>query len=58
MKVGELLRLWRNVKNIGIRDMAAEIGVSAATLSRLERGENVDGKTLIKLIAWIFEVTP
>ena len=53
MKLGELIRLWRNVERIGIRDLAKEIGVSHATLSRIERGENMDGRSLAKIIHWL-----
>ncbi len=53
--IGEIIRLWRNIHNIGIRDLAKEIGISAATLSRLERHYEVDQKTMLKLINWLFK---
>ncbi len=53
MRLGELIRLWRNVEGIGIRDLAKEIGTSPATLSRIERGEEMDGKTLVALLRWL-----
>ena len=52
--IGELIRLYRSVENINIRDMGSELGISAATLSRLERGYEVDQKTMLKLINWLF----
>jgi transcriptional regulator with XRE-family HTH domain len=55
MRVGELLRLYRNIENIGIRDMAAELGVSHGTLSRVERGEDMSGATLSKILRWLTE---
>jgi transcriptional regulator with XRE-family HTH domain len=55
MRIGELIRLYRNVEGFGVRDMAAEIGVSAATLSRVERGEMMNGRTLARVTSWLFE---
>lgn len=53
--IGELIRLWRNVENIGVRDLGKEIGVSAATISRIESSKSVDCRTMLKLIFWLFE---
>ena len=53
MRAGELIRLYRNVENIGIRDFAAELGTSSATLSRVERGEAMSGETLAKILRWM-----
>jgi transcriptional regulator with XRE-family HTH domain len=53
MKVGKLLRLYRNIEDIGIRDFAANLGIAAATLSRVERGLPMTGKTLAKIIHWL-----
>lgn len=36
-----------------MRSAAKDMGTSAATLSRIERGENCDGKTLAKIIKWL-----
>lgn len=55
MRLGEILRLWRRVSNITIRDLAAEIGVPYPTLSRIERGKEMDGTTLAKILAWLME---
>lgn len=53
MKIGEILVQYRNIEGYNIRDFAAELEVSAATLSRIERGENMDGRTLAKIIKWL-----
>ena len=53
--LGELIRLWRNVENVNVRDLAATLGISAATLSRLERGYEVDQSTMLKVINWLFK---
>lgn len=54
MKLGEVIRKWRKMSDVGIREAAKEIGVSHGTLSRIERGEVMDGKTLVKILAWLF----
>lgn len=38
---------------MGIRECARDIGVSAATLSRLERGYNYDVKTMKLIFEWL-----
>ncbi len=53
MRLGKLLKQHRAFAGYGIRQFAAELGVSAATLSRIERGENMDGKTLAKILSWL-----
>ena len=53
MKVGELIKLYRAMEGFNIRDFAAELDISSATLSRIERGENMDGKTLGKIMKWL-----
>lgn len=54
MRLGSILRDWRWANHMGIREAAALIGTSPATLSRIENGESVDGKMLIKLFDWLF----
>lgn len=54
MKVGEVLKQWRLASKINVRDAAKIMGISAATLSRIERGENCDGHTLAKILTWFF----
>lgn len=53
MRLGEILWLWRRVSNITLRNLADEIGTSAATLSRIEHGEEMDGTTLAKILTWM-----
>jgi len=48
---GQLLLRKRGVR--GIRDVAKEIGISPATLSRIERGHPPDFRTLGKACAWL-----
>lgn len=53
MKLGEIIRRWRKMSDIGIREAAKEIGISHGTLSRIERGLPMDGVTLARIIRWL-----
>jgi len=49
--IGPLLRERRGVR--GIREVAAEIGISYATLSRVENGKLPDLQTFSKICTWL-----
>lgn len=51
--LGTLLRRWRLVEDIGVRELASRIGVSCATISRMERGHAMDADTLVKVLVWL-----
>lgn len=53
MRLGKIIRDWRHFQKLGIRAVALDIGISHGTLSRIERGESVDGATLIKILLWL-----
>lgn len=53
MRLARLLKSWRAVADLSIRDAAKEIGVSTPTLSRIERGEEMNGQTLAKILTWM-----
>lgn len=53
--LSEMLRLYRTVKNMGVRELAKEIGIGAATVSRIERGGLMDLPTFLKLQAWMLK---
>lgn len=44
---------WRKMSDLGIREAAKQIGLSAPTLSRVERGYRMDGETLYKILNWL-----
>lgn len=50
-QIGALVRERRGAR--GVRDAAKEIGVSAATLSRIENGKQPDLATFEKLCRWL-----
>lgn len=49
--IGPLVREKRGVR--GIREVAAEIGISYATLSRVENGKVPDLETFSKICQWL-----
>ena len=53
MRLGKVIKGWRERQKLGIRAVALDIGISHGTLSRVERDEHVDGKTLVKLLFWL-----
>lgn len=54
MRLGQVIAGWRYAERIGVREVAKKIGVSAATLNRIERGENCDASSLAKILNWLF----
>jgi transcriptional regulator with XRE-family HTH domain len=56
MKIDELAPLLLAKRgSMGIRSAAAEMNISPATLSRVERGHIPDMQTLDKICAWLGE---
>jgi transcriptional regulator with XRE-family HTH domain len=53
MRLGEILRYWRKFADRTVREAAADIGISPATLCRVENGKEMDGKTLAKILNWL-----
>ena len=52
-----MLRCWRKMKDLTIRDAAKEMGIGFSTLSRIENGETMDGVTLAAILAWMLRGT-
>ena len=54
MRIGEVLRDWRLMNRLTVREVAKLIGIkSASTLCRLENGKACDAETLGRIIAWL-----
>jgi transcriptional regulator with XRE-family HTH domain len=53
MKLGKVIRTYRVVNELALRDLGKQIGIGAATLMRLEQGREPDGSTLAKVLAWM-----
>lgn len=54
-RIGQMLKTWRQKQDLTIRQMAGTLKISTATLSRLERGEHLDTRTLRCVMIWMFE---
>lgn len=52
-RLGRLLRLYRTVHDLTVRELAPQIGISIATLSRIERGHAMDVPTWLKVQHWL-----
>ena len=52
-RLGDMLRLYRVVRGLSLRDLAPKIGIGHATLMRIETGQLFDADTLLKLLAWM-----
>jgi DNA-binding XRE family transcriptional regulator len=52
--LGRVIADYRWANRVGVRELAKEVGVSHATMSRIENGENCDAATLVKVLVWLF----
>lgn len=53
-RLGELLRLYRAVHGLTVRQVAEEIGVHYATLSRFERTDTgMTADSFLKVLSWL-----
>jgi transcriptional regulator with XRE-family HTH domain len=53
-RLGEMFRYYIACDNRTLRELAGEIGISAATLMRISHGLEPDSATLIKILNWMF----
>jgi DNA-binding XRE family transcriptional regulator len=53
MNIAELLRGWRHYEELSTVAAAAKLGLTVNTYRALERGDQVNGKYLAILIAWL-----
>lgn len=51
MRLGAVLRKWR----LDLRTAGKQMGISAATLLRIESGRDMDGQTFAKIFRWLME---
>jgi transcriptional regulator with XRE-family HTH domain len=51
--LGRMFALYRAAENLTLRDLAPQIGISAATLLRIEQGKATDVVTFLQLWAWL-----
>lgn len=53
MRLGEVLKSHRLMSRAGVREAAREVGISPATLSRIERGKPCDSGSFAKIMLWL-----
>lgn len=59
MRVGIVLKKWRLLSDLDLRQAAAQIGIAHSTLGRLEEGKlPPHGDTVVKLLNWLFTEEP
>lgn len=51
--LGEVIRCWRLIHQVTLRDLALIIGMSPSTLMRLEHGRSIDADTYLKILNWL-----
>ena len=51
---GDLLKAYRFHRSLSVRQLAPQIGISPATLCRMECGKDPDATTMLKVLAWMF----
>lgn len=52
-RLGDMLRLYRTVRQQGLREVADSMGIGHATLMRIEHGEAFDVETMLRLWTWL-----
>jgi transcriptional regulator with XRE-family HTH domain len=53
-KISIMMKRHRQLNDIDQKDLASDIGIKPATLSRLENGHDASQDTMVKLITWLF----
>ena len=51
--LGDALRLWMAANRITCRQLAREVGISAATVNRICNGGEMDWNSALKMFAYI-----
>jgi transcriptional regulator with XRE-family HTH domain len=55
VNLSRVLSQWRYAERRDLKGAAKLIGISPATLSRIEKGQSVGGETLARLVTWLLE---
>ena len=50
-----MLKLYMRVNDIGTRELARELDMSPATLSRIVNGSNCEMRNFAKVFSWLIE---
>lgn len=52
-RLGRMMKCYRMVDDLSLRDLAKQIGTSAATVLRIEQGYEVDQRTFLRVVNWM-----
>ena len=55
MRLGDILRKWRIMSELTVREVAVQIGILPSTYCRIENGKAMDGRTLAAVMKWMTE---
>lgn len=53
MRLAEIMRKWRIVSEISLRELAKETGINHSTMNRFERGLPLDSQNLVKILTFV-----
>ncbi len=53
MKLGQILLMWRKASELSVRDAAVQIGIPFSTLYRIECGDQMEVRTLVRVLIWM-----
>jgi transcriptional regulator with XRE-family HTH domain len=54
MRIGKILRQYRLLRELTHEELAEEIGISRASVLRIEAGKDVGSDKIATLIYWLF----
>lgn len=54
-KVGQVMKVYRCWQCRTVREFANELGISPATLSRVENGKPMDMRTMMRFVMFLFD---
>lgn len=55
MRIGKMLKIYADMNDLNLRDIAKDIGVSHTTIMRIMQGRDTNIPTAIKLLDWLFK---
>lgn len=53
LRLGKVLKNWRKLEDMTVRDAAHQIGISHVTLARIEDGESPGSVTFMKILNFV-----
>lgn len=53
MRAGEMVKSWRHIEKVSLREAADQIGIHHLALRRIEGGKPITGDHMLKLLRWM-----